>query len=125
MDQFARDPFGVEASADPSSQRNKDRDSLFLTAEFRIAGARNSQLVRVRNLSAGGLMAEVPEPVAQGTEVELDLRGVGSITGRIAWNAAGRVGVAFDKMIDPILARKPVSGGTKTPVFTKPILPRR
>lgn len=123
MDQFAHDPFDVEPSGDTSSQRGKDRDSLFLTAQFRIVGAPKTDHVRVRNLSAGGLMAEVAEPVPQGTAIELELRGVGCVTGRVAWNAAGRVGVAFDQMIDPILARKPVIGGTKTPVFTKPILP--
>ncbi len=124
MDQFAQDPFDV-ASDDASSQRHEVRDSLFLVAQFRLAGTRQSEQVRVRNLSAGGLMAEVASPIPQGTAVELELRGVGWVTGRVAWYAAGRVGIAFDQMIDPILARKPVGNGTKTPVFVKPILPLR
>lgn len=123
MDQFVHDPF--KAADDAASQRNEVRDSLFLVAQFRMQGSRNAEQVRVRNLSAGGLMAEVSSPVAQGTAVELDVRGIGWITGKIAWYAAGRVGVAFDQMIDPTLARKPVGGGTQTPVFVKPILPLR
>lgn len=111
---------GVDEGA---SQRHEVRDSLFLTANFRVDSAREMQQVRVRNLSAGGLMAELADPIAQGTPVELELRGVGRIGGRVAWQAAGRIGIAFDRMIDPILARKPVGVGKKTPSYVKPILP--
>lgn len=125
MDQFAHEPFKAAVTDDAASQRHETRDSLFLVAQFRVAGTRQGEQVRVRNLSAGGLMAEVASPIAQGTPVELEVRGVGWITGKIAWYAAGRVGVAFDQMIDPTLARKPVGGGTQTPVYVKPILPLR
>jgi hypothetical protein len=123
MDQFELDHFQNADNA--AAHRHELRASLFLVAKFRIAGSRHEEQVRVRNLSAGGLMAEMPSPIAQGTAVELEVRGIGWITGKIAWCAAGRVGVAFDEMIDPILARKPVGGGTTTPVFVKPILPLR
>ncbi|MEI9850698.1 MAG: hypothetical protein WDN24_07385 [Sphingomonas sp.] len=63
-------------------------------------------------------------PVASGAPVEVEVRGVGWISGRIAWVAEGRVGVAFDHEIDPMLARKPVGTGKQTPAFVKPILPR-
>lgn len=125
MDQFAHEPFKAAVTDDAASQRHETRDSLFLVAQFRVAGTRHAEQVRVRNLSAGGLMAEVSSPIVQGTAVEMEVRGVGWITGKIAWYAAGRVGVAFDQMIDPTLARKPVGGGTQTPVYVKPILPLR
>ncbi|MFX7984907.1 PilZ domain-containing protein, partial [Acinetobacter baumannii] len=88
--------------------------------QFRLFGQKDEVQVRVRNLSAGGLMAEVPEALAIGTPVEVEVRGIGWVLGRIAWAAAGRVGVAFEHEIDPRMARKPVGGGTKTPVFVKP-----
>ncbi len=125
MDQFAQQPFKAAVTDDAASQRHENRDSLFLVAQFRVAGTRQAEQVRVRNLSAGGLMAEVSSPIVQGTAVEMEVRGIGWITGKIAWYAAGRVGVAFDQMIDPSLARKPVGGGTQTPVYVKPILPLR
>lgn len=125
MEQLSPHSFDEVGPDDGVSQRHEVRDSLFLTANFRVNGARDLQQVRVRNLSAGGLMAEVPEPIAQGTPVELELRGVGRVAGRVAWHAAGRIGIAFDRMIDPQLARKPVGGGTKTPSYVKPILPIR
>lgn len=114
MDQFSFDPFAALAADDPARQRHDSRDSLFLVARLAIAG-RPGEQVRVRNLSAGGLMAEYAAPVAVGTAVEVDLRGVGIVAGQIAWATDGRIGVAFDLHIDPLLARKPV-GAAKPPL---------
>ncbi|WP_447724986.1 PilZ domain-containing protein [Sphingomonas koreensis] len=105
-------------SDDPSSQRSASRDSLMLSAQLRVGGEAEVT-VRVRNLSAGGLMAEYANPVAVGTQVEVDVRGVGWVGGRIAWTAEGRVGIAFDREIDPMAARKPVGTGTHTPRYAK------
>lgn len=125
MDQLPQDPFGDLAADDPARNRNQSRDSLFLMADFRVTGSQDVQHVRVRNLSAGGLMAELPNGLPQGLDVEFDVRGIGWVLGKVAWSAAGRVGIAFTHAIDPMLARKPVGQGAKTPVFVKPILPRR
>ena len=131
MDQFTHDPFAGQAADDTARNRHEARDSLFLMADFRIAGSDKVQSVRVRNLSAGGLMAEYPAGLEQGLTVEVDVRGVGWVSGHVAWSAAGRIGVAFVSPIDPMLARKPVSGGAKAagfrpaPVLVKPRLPKR
>ena len=58
--------------------------------------------------SVYGLMAEFDQPVSIGEPVEMTLRGIGVVTGHIAWAAEGRVGVALDQPIDPMKARKPV-----------------
>lgn len=121
MDQFSHDP-SADSSADDAAQRIDTRDSLLLVAQFRVAGASSTTQIRVRNLSAGGLMAEMPKPIDIGTMVEVDVRGLGWISGRIAWVAAGRAGVAFDHLIDPQAARKPVMV-SKGPVKDKPIKP--
>tara|TARA_R110000850_G_scaffold30238_2_gene83454 strand:+ start:4861 stop:5271 length:411 start_codon:yes stop_codon:yes gene_type:complete len=94
-------------------KRELDRDSLFLKAELRIVDGDNCGEVRIRNLSAGGLMAEAPVQTKRGDRVELELRNIGRVTGHVAWVAQGRFGVAFDHPIDPKLARKPV-GQTKS-----------
>lgn len=109
---------------DFSGQRSGARDSLLLAAQFRVDGA-DAGTVRVRNLSPGGLMAEHAAPIPRDTPVEIEVRGVGWVKGKIAWSAEGRVGVAFDVAIDPKLARKPVGKGTHTPVYAKPIVTRR
>jgi hypothetical protein len=118
MDQFSHDPKNANPADDPSSQRSASRDSLLLSAQLRVSGE-PEVTVRVRNLSAGGLMAEYTQPVAIGTPVEVDVRGVGWVGGRIAWAAEGRVGIAFDNEIDPMAARKPVGNGTHTPRYAK------
>ena len=102
------------------AQRAAPRDSLLLTAGFRIKGGDRIEQVRIRNLSAGGLLAEVEDDIDRDAEVEVQVRGIGWISGRIAWQAMGRVGIAFDREIDPKKARKPVGGGAKTPSHAKP-----
>lgn len=98
------------AAADSSTAK---RDSLFLNANLRRTGESRVLAVRVRNISAGGLMAEVAEPFGSDAEVEVEVRGIGWIRGRIAWQTEGRAGIAFDSPIDPQRARKPVGGGGK------------
>jgi hypothetical protein len=120
MDQFSSDPFSGRFSDDPASQRNAARDSLFLAATLRIEG--NEVSVRVRNISAGGLMAEYADRVDSGMPIEINVRGVGWIRGHVAWSAEGRIGIAFDRPIDPLLARKPVGSGSSTPHFAKPLI---
>jgi hypothetical protein len=94
-----------------AAQRKEARDSLLLVAQFRIKGEAETEQVRVRNLSAGGVMIELSDTLAgiePDIEVELEMRGIGRISGRIAWTAVGRAGVAFDRQVDPKKARKPV-----------------
>jgi hypothetical protein len=124
MDQHSQDPLTALSADDFTGQRSGARDSLMLAAQFRV-GDNAVETVRVRNLSSGGLMAEYAQPVASKTPVAVEVRGVGWVSGRIAWAAEGRVGVAFDQEIDPKLARKPVGKGGNTPAFAKPLLPRR
>jgi len=123
MDQFSHNPLNA-ANAEELGGRAGGRDSLLLTAQFRVGGG-EAVSVRVRNLSAGGLMAEYGSALDSGTPVEVEVRGVGWVSGKIAWSAEGRVGVAFDRDIDTMLARKPVGKGPGTPHFVKPILGRR
>lgn len=118
MDQLPTDPLEADLTDDSASQRSAARDSLLLSAQLRVEGE-PEVTVRVRNLSAGGLMAEYAEPVSPGTPVEVDVRGVGWVGGRIAWRAEGRVGIAFEREIDPMAARKPVGTGGQTPRYAK------
>lgn len=109
MDRYSFDPgAGLLADDEVARQRNEVRDSLFLAAQLTV-GSLPSEQVRVRNLSAGGLMAEYPSAIAAGTPVKVELRGIGRIGGQIAWATDGRIGIAFDDQIDPLRARKPVT----------------
>ncbi|MGU3391468.1 PilZ domain-containing protein [Sphingomonas sp. M1A8_2b] len=105
-----------EGSAKLSGGRVGSRDSLLLMAHLRLAGEQQTREVRVRNLSERGLMLELDKMVAIATPVQLDVRGIGEVGGKVAWCTEGRVGVAFDSPVDPKKARKAV--GASKPVDT-------
>jgi hypothetical protein len=100
----------MAADSAAEAKRNEDRDSLFLKAVLRFPSSDIEGEVRIRNLSAGGLMAEAPVRVARGEKVEINLRSIGWITGNVAWVTEGRLGIAFDHPVDPKAARNSVGG---------------
>jgi hypothetical protein len=122
MDHFSHDSEHGGIVVDSAANRSDARDSLLLAASFRVIGQKVEHLVRIRNLSAGGLMAELDRVLEIGTPVEVNVRGVGWVQGQVAWVAAGRVGVAFNRQIDPRAARKPVVA-PKVVTLNKPIKP--
>ena len=113
MDTLSYDSFHNLHTEVTTKQRGKSRDSLLLGAQFRAFGAEESVQVRVRNLSAGGLMAEYEGTIGSGDRVEIEVRGIGWVPGEVAWATHGRIGVAFERQIDPLRARKPVATGRK------------
>lgn len=90
--------------------RHVSRDSLFLFAQLTFEGRSDSHRVKVRNLSAGGMMAEVDGfAVSRGDRLVIELRNVGSVSGSVAWAQANRFGVAFESEIDPKIVRAPTA----------------
>ncbi len=99
-----------EPANSSDTQRGAGRDSLFLKAILRFNSTGDEGEVRIRNLSAGGLMAEAPVRVTRGEKVEINLRTIGWISGSVVWVTEGRLGIAFDHPIDPMTARNSVGG---------------
>jgi len=83
----------------PTERRTDDR----LIAMLRVAKLTNakgsSQLIRVRNVSAGGLMAEVGHPVEVGDLVEIELSSQ-QVPSTVVWIREGTAGFKFDQNID-------------------------
>lgn len=96
-------------------RRAAERHSLFLQATLRRDGDGPPVTMRIRNLSASGMMAEIGEPFEKGDHVSVELRGVGVIEGSVMWREDKRIGVAFAQEIDPRLARKTVAIRPATP----------
>ncbi len=96
------------------------RDSLFVLAEVRLDGLQGEHKVRVRNLSAGGMMAESSLKVQRGQVVLVNIRNIGWIEGSVAWVHEDRFGIAFLEEIDPKVARAQVIVGDGTPRFVRP-----
>jgi len=106
--------------------RHINRDSLFLLADIRLEADSACHRVKVRNLSAGGMMAEGDVPVQRGARVSVELRNVPAIEGSVAWVQDNRFGVAFAREIDPKAPRTAVGNGDlASPRYVRPstILP--
>ena len=108
--------------------RQVERDSLLLIAQLRVSGGEGEYRVKVRNLSAGGMMAEGKVPVARGSLVSIALRNIGWVDGSVAWKQDDRFGIAFVEEIDPKEVRAPVKAGSPNlvrPRHTRPPLELR
>ena len=95
----------------PSERRTEERVAPMLRVA-KLDGPSGVQLIRVRNVSAGGLMAEIGQPVSVGDIVTVELSSQ-KIPGAVVWIRDGTVGVKFDQNIDlgELLAgRKPRHG---------------
>jgi PilZ domain len=89
--------------------RQVGRDSLFLLAQVRVDGQDSPARVKVRNLSAGGMMAEGDMRVMRGAHVSVELRNIGWVEGSVAWKQDNRFGIAFVDEIDPRVVRAPAT----------------
>lgn len=111
----------------PNSKRSATRDSMLLIAELRRLSADGSLgesigPARVRNLSATGLMAECAGRLQAGELVSLELHGVGTITAHVRWVRDGRIGLTFEKPIDSMTVRRPIStkASSSQPAYPPP-----
>ncbi|MEO7277611.1 MAG: PilZ domain-containing protein [Sphingomicrobium sp.] len=96
----------------PTEQRADDRLSAMLRAGKLTTPSGEQQLIRIKNLSAGGLMAIVkrPPPVGEHVAVEISAQ---QIPAWVIWTREGLVGLKFDQTVDlgELLAgRKPRHG---------------
>jgi hypothetical protein len=83
----------------PSERRSDDRMMAMLrVAKLKEQGGRE-QLIRVRNVSAGGLMAEVGHPIQVGDTVFIELSSQ-NIASTVVWIREGTAGFKFDQNID-------------------------
>lgn len=102
MEQVGRRVF---KDTTPVQKDDRGRDKVSALASMRVGNSDDTFGVRVRNLSAGGLMTELPQPLEPDAAVEIEISGIGWVGGRVAWQTEGRAGIAFDCTIDPTKAR--------------------
>ncbi|HEY6916834.1 MAG TPA: PilZ domain-containing protein [Allosphingosinicella sp.] len=83
----------------PTERRADPRVLPFLpVAKLIVEGY--EQLCRVRNLSAGGLMAEVVSLPPAGAEVAIEFDSARQVAGEVAWVRGSNIGVKFDSSVD-------------------------
>ena len=56
--------------------------------------------VKLRNISSMGALVECPIPIAPGSELAIDIVGVGPVRGVVRWAQSGKFGVQFDGQFD-------------------------
>lgn len=105
---------------DGNENRQIARDSLFVMADLRLPGSNDEHRIKVRNLSAGGMMGEGAVRVSRGDEVEIKIRNVGWVNGSVAWVQDDRFGVAFREEIDPKVARASVASDSSVSPLHRP-----
>ncbi len=102
--------------------RDKSRESIFLGAVVHVGDEKQSRNVRVRNISSGGMMIDLPGPQPRGLLVVAEMKGIGEVRGQIVWSTDNRVGIAFEKMVDPKLARHTPAPSPAAPAYARPII---
>lgn len=96
----------------PEERRGDDRITSMLRIGKIIGPDEREQLVRICNVSAGGLMAEVRHPIEIGVSVAIEMSSQ-KIPATVVWTREGTAGFKFDQGVDlgELLAgRKPRHG---------------
>lgn len=96
----------------PTERRGEERLSAMLRVGKLTSADGSEQLVKIKNLSAGGVMAIVPREPTVGDEVKIELSSQ-QIPATVVWIREGTAGLKFDQNVDlgELLAgRKPRHG---------------
>lgn len=108
-----------------TDQRISHRDRILLLAQLRVAGETEIHAVRIRDLSATGLRAQFTGRALDHIRVAIEIRNLGWIDGRVAWQGADTIGIHFDEPIDPDKARIAVTGAYHVPEAAPDLSRRR
>jgi PilZ domain len=115
-------PSDFAAGIKPASHtRVTARESIFLGATVKFDDDPQAVPVRVRNISSGGMMIDSTVPRAAGLPLVAEIKNIGKIAGRVAWFEDRRMGIVFNRQIDPSLARLKVI--QPAPKAAKPLFP--
>lgn len=85
------------------------RESIFMAASVHFEGEADAMPVRVRNISSGGMMIDSAVPRSAGLPLVAEIKTIGRVQGRVAWSQEQRMGIVFDRPIDPQRARLQVA----------------
>jgi hypothetical protein len=83
----------------PAERRTGERVSAMLRVGKLTTASGEQQLIRIKNLSAGGLMAFIASPPSVGDLVGIELSSE-TIPARVVWTREDLVGLKFDNNLD-------------------------
>jgi hypothetical protein len=97
-DQSGNEADTGETAGRPQASREARVTTILLIGK--LFSRHGEALCRIRNLSSGGLMAEVHVPLAEDDPVQIELKAGDQLSGRVRWTREGRMGIAFDQPIE-------------------------
>ncbi len=109
---FESTTFSLSTAVPRPTEQRTDERLVPMLRVAKLIGPGTEQLIRIRNISAGGLLAETTSPPEIGEQVSLDLSSQ-KIPATVVWIREGTIGVKFDQNVDlgELLAgRKPRHG---------------
>ncbi|MDQ3079229.1 MAG: PilZ domain-containing protein [Pseudomonadota bacterium] len=110
---FETTSFSLSTAVPRPEERRNDQRNLATLRVAKLSQADGQvQLIRVRNVSAGGLMAELGYPLMVGEQVAVELSAQ-KIPATVVWTREGTVGLKFDQTVDlgeMLAGRKPRHG---------------
>jgi hypothetical protein len=109
---FESTTFSLSTEVPRPAERRSDERVVPLLRVAKLVGEGTATLIRVRNVSAGGIMAETSEAPEVGQQMLVELSSQ-KIPSTVIWIREGLVGLKFDHAIDlgELLAgRKPRHG---------------
>jgi hypothetical protein len=109
---FQSTTFSLSTAVPRPAERRADERLIPLLKVAKLSSDTGERLIRVRNISAGGVMAEIADSPPVGEHVALELSSQ-KIPSTVTWIRDGLVGIKFDQSVDlgELLAgRKPRHG---------------
>ncbi len=109
---FESTTFSLSTAVPRPVERREESRVMPMLRVAKVRADSGEQLVRVRNMSAGGLMAECGRPLEVGETVEVEFSSQ-KIPSSVVWIRDGLAGLKFDQTVDlgELLAgRKPRHG---------------
>ena len=92
--------FSYSRLAPQPPERRRDARHFTILRVGALIGPEGRELCLIRNISAGGLMAHVYSPHADGERVAIELKSNQQTTGQVIWVDDSNIGIAFDEPID-------------------------
>ncbi len=105
--------FSLSLRVPQPTERRTDERLLAILPLAKLVTASGALLCRIKNISAGGIAAELTGPVETGAVVTIELGHDQHIPGTVVWVREGSAGVKFDGQVDLrqlLAARKPREG---------------
>lgn len=93
-------PLGDTPERADDEHRRSERQVVTVRWVAKMSGGKGQELCLIRNISTGGVMANIYSPHEVGERISLEIRSGQQLNGEIVWMRDGCAGVRFDNPID-------------------------